>query len=115
MVRNKESSVVGESFQKAFHSLLEDTNKFVKMSRQLPKDKLKPVAEKLLNRFDELMVADMGDSSRDLQKRYATHYRNVFENYIAKHMPEADGVVSAPQTAPRPGDPVSGQPRPTSS
>jgi glycosyltransferase involved in cell wall biosynthesis len=115
MVRNKESSVVGESFQKAFHSLLEDTNKFVKMSRQLPKDKLKPVAEKLLKRFDELMVADMGDSSRDLQKRYATHYRNVFENYIAKHIPETDGIVSVSQTAPRPGDPVSGQPRPTSS
>lgn len=93
MIRSQESSVAGESFERSLHSLLEDTNQFVKMSRQLPKDKLRTVAEKLLNRFDTLMATNMDcESCRKLQKRYASHYRSIYKNYLLKHIPEMEGA-----------------------
>jgi glycosyltransferase involved in cell wall biosynthesis len=115
MVRNQESSVAGESFEKSFHGLLEDTNQFVKMSRQLSADKLSSVAEKLLNRFDALMVADMdSESCRILQKRYATDYREAYKNYLFKYVSEAGGNDSSSPSSDRQGESVSGQPRPAS-
>ncbi len=93
MLRDQESSVASESFQKSFHGLLEDTNQFVKISRQLPKEQLKAVAEKLLNRFDILMTTEMDcESCRNLQKRYATHYRSIYKSYLFKHVSEVDNV-----------------------
>lgn len=114
MVRNQESSVVSESFEKSFHSLLEDTNQFAKMSKQLPKDKLKMVAEKLLNRFDTLMSTDMGESSRKMQSRYALHYRRTYYNYLMSYIPDADGLESGPPSAASSADNVAGKPKPTS-
>jgi glycosyltransferase involved in cell wall biosynthesis len=90
MVRNQESSVDTESFEKSFHGLLEDTNRFVKMAKHLAKDKLETVAEKLLSRYDALMSADMGEASKKTQKRYAFYYRKIYYNYLMKHIPETD-------------------------
>jgi len=115
MVRNQESSVAGGSFEKSLHGLLEDTNQFVKMSRQLPKDKLNSVAEKLLNRFDTLMSTDMDSKScRALQNRYATFYRQTYKNYLFKHVSEAGGNDSSSQPIDRSEETVTGQPRPAS-
>jgi glycosyltransferase involved in cell wall biosynthesis len=115
MVRNQESSVAGQSFEKSFHGLLEDTNQFVKMCSQLPKDKLRSVSEKLLDRFDKLMTADMDSASiRKLQKRYAVYYREIYRDYLSKHVSEADGNASSSQSPDRLGEPATGQPRPVS-
>jgi glycosyltransferase involved in cell wall biosynthesis len=99
MVRNQESSVASEAFERAFHTLLEDTNHFVKMSKQLAKDKLKTVAEKLLNRFDVLMATDMGEASRNLQKRYASNYRSIYGNYLMKHILDTDAGAQGSVTS----------------
>jgi hypothetical protein len=115
MVRNHESSVDSESFEKSFHGLLEDTNQFVKMAKQLAKDKLKTVAEKLLSRYDTLMSTDMGEASRNLQKRYATYYRAVYNNYLMKHIPDTDNVEVGSPSASSKTKAVAGEPKPTSS
>jgi glycosyltransferase involved in cell wall biosynthesis len=115
MVRNQESSVAGGSFEKSLHGLLEDTNQFVKMSKKLPKDKLSSLAEKLLNRFDTLMATEMdSDPCRKLQKRYATHYRDTYKNYLYKHVSEAGGNTTSSQPPDQMGKAAAGQPRPAS-
>jgi glycosyltransferase involved in cell wall biosynthesis len=112
-IPNEESSVAGESFEKTLHALLEDTNEYVKMSRQLPKDKLTSVAEKLLSRFDGLMAADMDcDSCRKLQQRYLAYYRNIYSHYLLKHISQSD-EGQPPVSTNLSGDSLSGQARPT--
>lgn len=86
-VKNQESSVAQETFEKAFHALLEDTNEFVKMSHKLPQDRLKHVAAKLLVRFDALMATEMNCSvCHELQTRYAEHYRDIYASYLRAHI-----------------------------
>ena len=115
MVRNQESSVAGESFEKELHGLLEDTNQFVKMSEQLPKDKLKLIIEKLQHRFDTLMATDMDcDSCHDLQLRYAAHYRSIYTSYLLKHLSNEDGVAVVSQFPVAKGDASAGGSRATS-
>ncbi len=93
MVRNQESSVASEAFEKSLHTLLDDTNQFIKMSRRLPKDQLKIVVEKLLNRFDALMATDMHcETCRKLQERYARSYRSIYKTYLLRHTPGFDGA-----------------------
>jgi glycosyltransferase involved in cell wall biosynthesis len=114
MLRNKESSVVSGSFEKSFHGLLEDTNQFVKMSGRLPEDKLIMVAEKLLNRFDALMTSDMGESTRKIQDRYASHYRSIYSNFLMNCIsdPDSNDSTSSPSASPK--DVVAATPKPTS-
>lgn len=88
-VKKQENSVAQETFEKAFHALLEDTNEFVKMSYQLPNDRLKSVAAKLLVRFDALMATDMNCTiCHKLQTRYAEHYRDIYANYLLTYIPK---------------------------
>jgi glycosyltransferase involved in cell wall biosynthesis len=115
MVRNQESSVDSESFEKSFHGLLEDTNQFVKMTKHLAKDKLKTVAEKLLNRYDTLMLTDMGEASRNLQKRYSNYYRPIYNSYLMKHIPTTDNPEAGAPSVSLDGKPIAGKPNPTSS
>jgi hypothetical protein len=85
--RSQEDSVAQETFKKALHALLEDTNQFIKMNHQLSQDRLEQVVNKLLTRFDTLMATDMNcDVCRQLQTRYANHYRDSYANYLLTHM-----------------------------
>ncbi|MFT3894558.1 MAG: glycosyltransferase family 2 protein [Anaerolineales bacterium] len=114
MVRNHESSVDSESFEKSFHGILEDTNQFVKMTKHLAKDKLKTVAEKLLSRYDALMSTDMGEASRSLQKRYAEYYRAVYKSYLMKHIPDTENTDADVSSTASKNKTVAGKPNPTS-
>lgn len=114
MVRNQESSVASKAFEKSLHGLLEDTNQFIKMSRQLPEDKLRMVVEKLLNRFDVLMATDMDcESCRKLQKRYAMHYRGIYKSYLFKHISGVDSTELDLPPSVSQGNTVAGKPKTT--
>jgi len=98
-VRNQEKSVAAETFKKAFHSLLEDTSQFVNMNRQLPANGLEHIVAKLLARFDTLMATDMDCAvCHDLQRRYATHYRDIYANYLSKYLRQK---TIEPQVSPK--------------
>jgi glycosyltransferase involved in cell wall biosynthesis len=114
IVRNQESSVAIEAFEKSLHTLLDDTNQFVKMSRQLPRDQSRIVVEKLLNRFDTLMTTDMDcESCRKLQKRYARHYRSIYKSYLLKHTSGLDGPGSCLPPSVLTGNAIAGKPKTT--
>jgi glycosyltransferase involved in cell wall biosynthesis len=81
--RSHEDSVAQETFKKAFHALLEDTNQFIKINHQLSQERLEQVIGKLLARFDTLMSTDMNcEVCQELQTRYATHYRDSYADYL---------------------------------
>jgi hypothetical protein len=89
-VANQEDSVAQETFKKALHALLEDTVQFVQMQHQLPAEHLNQMADKLLARFDTLVTTDMNcDFCARLQKRYATHYRDIYAKYLKANLPAA--------------------------
>lgn len=99
MVRNEESSVVSESFEKSLHSLLEDTNQFVKMTKRLQREQLNSIAENLVRRFDTLMSTDMdSDWCRRLQQRYSSYYRRIYNGYLQKHIVNATAVNLQPSS-----------------
>lgn len=99
-VRNQEHSVAHETFKKTFHALLEDTNQFVKMQHQLPPERIEQIADKLLSRFDTLMATDMNsDICRSLQTRYATHYRDIYAEYLLAAKP-VDAKIEQAETQP---------------
>ncbi len=114
MMRTQESSVAGKSFEKSLHSLLEDTNQFVKLSKQLPSDQLRMVAEKLLNRFDVLMATEMdSETCQELQGRYARYYRSSYKSYLLRHIPGMDAVEVALPAPFANGNTVTSKPKTT--
>ncbi len=91
-VPRQENSVAEQTFKKAFHNLLEDTTRFVKMSSKLPPSQTTQAAQKLVHRFDELMAADLDCMGcQKLQKRYVKHYRSIYADYLAQFTPEGKG------------------------
>jgi hypothetical protein len=97
-VKRQESSVAEQTFKKAFHTLLEDATQFVKMCPQLSPEQAQMAGEKLMQRFEELMRADLDCAGcRQLQRRYDAYYKPIFTAYLRQFMPHdvkpvGDGV-----------------------
>jgi glycosyltransferase involved in cell wall biosynthesis len=87
IIRTQEKSVAEETFKSALHTLLEEAHRSVKIGSQLPADQQQDIVNKFLDRFDELMAAEMSSPTcYKLQKRYATHYRTIYETYLRQHL-----------------------------
>lgn len=111
MMRKHESSVAVESFEKALHSLLEDTHQLIKADHGLSEDQLKVVVEKMLTRFDTLMTTDMDSKDcRTLQTRYATYFRPIYENYILRQIPGLSVSLPTPNSSTPVGEKLTAYP-----